>query len=231
MRIVERTGSTNTDLLGDHSAVEGDWLVALEQSGGKGRQGRAWVSPRGNFFGSTLVELQPGDPPAPSLSLAAGLALIEAVDVAAPNLSQTAGLPLMLKWPNDLLLGPDKLAGILLERSGERVVAGFGVNLAFAPRMPDRTAASLRGAASPQAFAPLLAASFARLLALWRASEPAAVAQAWQMRAHPVGALLTVHIGADDRVSGRFDGIEPDGALRLRTDEGVEIVRAGDVAL
>ena len=178
-----------------------------------------------------MVELQPSDPAAPSLSLAAGLALIEAVDVAAPNLLHMSGLPLMLKWPNDLLLGPDKLAGVLLERSGERVVAGFGVNLAFAPHMPDRTAASLRGATIPQAFAPLLAASFTRLLALWRASDPAAIAGAWQMRAHPVGALLTVHTGADDRLSGRFDGIEPDGALRLRTDQGVEIVRAGDVSL
>lgn len=232
IRIVERTGSTNADLLADQSAVEGDWLVAAEQSAGKGRQGRAWASPAGNFFGSTLVELQPGDPPAPSLSLAAGLALIEAVDVvAAPNFSPDISLPLMLKWPNDLLLGGDKLAGILLERSADRIVAGFGVNLASAPHFPDRKAASLKGAIAPKAFAPLLAASFARLLTLWRTSAPGALAQAWLVRAHPVGALLTVHIGADDRVSGRFDGVEPDGALRLRTDSGIEIVRAGDVEL
>jgi BirA family biotin operon repressor/biotin-[acetyl-CoA-carboxylase] ligase len=212
-------------LLADTDAAEGDWLIAFEQSKGRGRQGRAWLSPPGNFFGSTLVELRPADPPAPSLSLAAGLALIEAVDVAAPS------LPLMLKWPNDLLLNGDKLAGVLLERSGERIVAGFGVNLASAPRLPDRAAASLNGAIMPQAFAPLLAASFARLLALWRSSEPGAIARAWQMRAHQPGALLTVHTGADERLSGRFDGIEPDGALRLRTDVGVEIVRAGDVTL
>ena len=199
--------------------------MALEQSAGRGRQGRAWAGGQGNFFGSTLVELRPGDPPAPSLSLAAGLALVEAVDVAAP------GQPLMLKWPNDLLLNGDKLGGVLLERSGERIVAGFGVNLASAPQLPDRAAASLNGAMLPQAFAPLLAASFARLLALWRSSEPGAIARAWQMRAHQPGALLTVHTGADERISGRFDGIEPDGALRLRTDAGVEIVRAGDVSL
>jgi BirA family biotin operon repressor/biotin-[acetyl-CoA-carboxylase] ligase len=211
-------------LAGDQ-AVEGDWLVALEQSAGKGRQGRAWTTSQGNFFGSTLVELKPGDPPAPTLSLAAGLALIEAVDVAAPN------RPLMLKWPNDLLLGGDKLAGILLERSGERIVAGFGVNLASAPIFPDRKAASLKGAVTPQGFAPLLAASFAQLLGLWRSSEPGALAQAWMMRAHPVGALLTVHIGPDERISGRFDGLEPDGALRLRIGDSVEIVRAGDVIL
>ena len=225
IRIVERTGSTNADLLASTQGREGDWLVALAQEAGRGRQGREWRALRGNFFGSTLVELQPQDPPAPSLSLAAGLALTEAVDVAAP------GQPLMLKWPNDLLLGGDKLAGILLERSGERVIIGFGVNLAAAPRLPDRKAAALKGSMAPEAFAPLLAASFARLLALWRNSEPGALARAWQMRAHPAGALLTVHVSADESVSGRFDGLEPDGALRLRTDQGVEIVRAGDVEL
>ncbi len=218
-------------MLADDKAVEGDWLVAVEQSAGKGRQGRAWVGGPGNFFGSTLVELRPGDPAAPSLSVAAGLALIEAIDVAAPGLSTTQGLALMLKWPNDLLLAGEKLAGILLERSGGRIVAGFGVNLASAPHFPDRKAASLKGAITRDAFAPLLAASFARLLRLWRDSEPEAIARAWQARAHPVGALLTVHTGAEERVSGRFDGLEPDGALRLRTDRGIEIVRAGDVSL
>jgi BirA family biotin operon repressor/biotin-[acetyl-CoA-carboxylase] ligase len=212
-------------MLASTTSFEGDWLVALAQEAGRGRQGREWRALRGNFFGSTPVELRPGDPPAPTLSLAAGLALIEAVDVAAPNRS------LMLKWPNDLLLGGDKLAGILLERNGDRIVAGFGINLSSAPQLSDRKAASLKGAVTPQAFAPLLAASFARLLALWRGSEPAALAQAWLMRAHPVGAPLTVHISPDDSISGRFDGIEPDGALRLRTGEGIAIVRAGDVSL
>jgi BirA family biotin operon repressor/biotin-[acetyl-CoA-carboxylase] ligase len=205
--------------------VEGDWLVALAQEAGRGRQGREWRSLRGNFFGSTLVELRPGDPPPPTLSLATGLALIEAVDAAAP------GLALMLKWPNDLLLRGDKLAGILLERSGERIVVGIGVNLVAAPALDGRKAASLDGLLSPQAFAPLLAASFARLLALWRASDPGAIARAWQMRAHPIGTALTVHTSPEDRIAGSFDGIEPDGAMRLRTDDGIQIVRAGDVSL
>ena len=212
-------------MLVDAVAVEGDWLVALEQDSGRGRQGRQWVSESGNFFGSTVVRLSPGDPSPPSLSLAAGLALIEAVDVAAP------GLPLMLKWPNDLLLGMSKLAGILLERNGDRVVAGFGVNLGSAPRLSDRDAAALNGALLPQAFAPLLAGSFARMLTLWRSSEPDAFAQAWLARAHPIGTHLTVHGGSGDKVSGTFDGIEPDGALRLRRTGDVEVIRAGDVEL
>lgn len=212
-------------MLADRGAVEGDWLVAMEQDAGRGRQGRQWVSESGNFFGSTVVRLSPGDQSPPSLSLAAGLALIEAVDVAAP------GLPLMLKWPNDLLLGMSKLAGILLERSGDRVVAGFGVNLGSAPKLSDRDTAALNGALQPQAFAPLLAGSFARMLTLWRSSEPDAFAQAWLARAHPIGTHLTVHGGSGDKVSGTFDGIEPDGALRLRRDGDVEVIHAGDVEL
>jgi BirA family biotin operon repressor/biotin-[acetyl-CoA-carboxylase] ligase len=78
----------------------------------------------------------------------------------------------------------------------------------------------------------LLAASFGRLLGVWRSSDPLLLAQAWLTRAHPVGTPLIVHSTADDIVSGRFDGIEPDGALRLRTDDdALEIVRAGDISL
>ena len=198
--------------------------MALDQQAGRGRQGRSWLPAPGNFYGSTLVELRPQDPQPHTLSLVAGLALIEAVDVAVP------GQPVMLKWPNDLLLCGKKLAGILLERSGDRVAVGFGVNLASAPQLADREGASLDGIISPEAFAPLLAGSFARLLELWRRSQPALLAQGWLARAHPVGSQLRVHSTADEWIIGRFDGIEADGALRLRRDDGiVEIVRAGDV--
>lgn len=205
--------------------MQGDWLVALEQDLGRGRQGRQWIGETGNFFGSTIVTLVAGDPSPPSLSLVAGLALIEAVDVAV--LDQA----LMLKWPNDLMLGNSKLAGILLERSGDTVVAGFGVNLASAPKLPDRDAAALNGALLPQAFAPLLAGSFARMLNLWRHTNQTSFAQAWLARAHPIGTKLSVHSGTGQTVSGQFDGIEPDGALRLRRDDAIEIIRAGDVEL
>jgi len=226
IRVVERTGSTNADLVGDSTAVEGDWLVSLDQTAGRGRQGRSWLSAPGNFYGSTLVQLGPNDPPAQSLSLGAALALLEAIDIAVP------GQALMLKWPNDVMLLGKKVAGILLERSGDRVAIGFGVNLATAPAVPDRHCAALAGQMSPESFAPLLAGSFGRLLALWRESEPALLAQAWLARAHPIGVRLTVHSSADATVSGRFDGIEPDGALRLRLDDRtLEIVRAGDVEL
>ena len=213
-------------MLADSAAEEGDWIVALAQDRGRGRQGREWISAQGNFFGSTIVALRKTDPGAPTLSLAAGLALAEAIDRAAPD--QKA----MLKWPNDVLLLGRKVAGILLERSGDRVAAGFGVNLARAPKLGERQAAQLGGTLTPQEFAPMLAAAFARLLQLWRDSDSALLAQAWLGRAHPLGSRLTVHAGPGEPVSGRFDGLEPDGALRLRRDDGgLEIVRAGDVEL
>jgi BirA family transcriptional regulator, biotin operon repressor / biotin---[acetyl-CoA-carboxylase] ligase len=213
-------------MIADMTAAEGDWLVALTQEAGRGRQGRTWVSAAGNFYGSTLVVLRANDPPAQTLSLAAGLALVEAIDVAAP------GHPLMLKWPNDVLLSGRKLAGILLERNGERVAVGFGVNLASAPDLPDRECATLGGRLAPQAFAPLLAGSFSRLLELWRRSEPGQIARAWMARAHPAGTHLTVHSSNAEKVTGSFDGVEPDGGLRLRLDDGsLEVIRAGDVEL
>jgi BirA family transcriptional regulator, biotin operon repressor / biotin---[acetyl-CoA-carboxylase] ligase len=224
--MIEKTGSTNADLIADRFASEGDWLVALEQHSGRGRQGREWISPPGNFYGSTLVELGLADPAPQTLSLVAGLALIDAIDLAVPEQA------LMLKWPNDVLLFGRKLAGILLERTGKRVIIGFGVNLASAPKLAERDCASLSGRITPQAFAPLLAGCFARLLQLWRQSEPALVRQAWLVRAHPIGTPLRVHSSTHEMVSGRFDGIQEDGALRLRKDDGrLEIVRAGDVEL
>ena len=138
----------------------------------------------------------------------------------------------MLKWPNDVMLNKKKLAGILLERSGTRVAAGFGVNLASAPLIAEREAASLGARISPEAFAPLLAGIFARLLNLWRISEPMVLVQTWLARAHPIGTPISVHSDGGEKVSGRFDGLEPDGALRLRRDNGeIDIVRAGDVEL
>ena len=129
IRIVERTGSTNADLIADRCRCEGDWLVALEP-GQPARAARAACGFRrhGNFYGSTLVELRAGDPPR-----ADALARRRPGADRSGRSSRCPDQALMLKWPNDVLLMGKKLAGILLERSGERVVVGFGVNLASGP--------------------------------------------------------------------------------------------------
>jgi BirA family biotin operon repressor/biotin-[acetyl-CoA-carboxylase] ligase len=214
-------------LLSGSGAREGDWLVALEQQAGRGRQGRAWIGASGNFFGSTLVELGASDPPAPTLSMAAGVALIRAVEASA------SATGLMLKWPNDLMMGRAKLAGILLERSGNRLVAGFGVNLARAPALPDRETACLASVAliTPQSFAPLLAGAFARALELWRSDQPRLMTS-WFESAHPIGTPLSVRAGPAEKVHGEFAGIDLDGALRLRLADGAtRVIHAADVSL
>ena len=132
------------------------------------------------------------------------------------------------------MLGDAKLAGILLERSGDRIVAGFGINLAGAPGIDGRKTASLKAIKeiAPQAFGPLLAGKFAQMLAAWRSADPAQFAQAWLARAHPIGTPLEVHSGPGGRTRGIFDGIETDGALRLKRSDGmVDIIRAGDIYL
>lgn len=230
IRTLDETGSTNDDLaaLAREGAPEGLWLRAERQSGGRGRQGRGWHSPPGNLYASTLVRVREPDPPAPSLALAAAVAVHETVLAFAPDARP------QIKWPNDILAGGAKLAGILLERSGDAVVIGVGVNLAHHPEGLDRpvtSLAALAGAApEPGLFLEALADCFARWLARWR-SDAATVRKAWLLAAHPVGTALTAQAGAE-RIEGLFDGLDETGALRLRLAEGaVHVIHAGDVFL
>lgn len=232
IRTVAETGSTNADLLADAATIpEGTWLRAERQTGGKGRLGRAWVSPPGNLYASTLIRLQPGDPPAPTLALVAAVA----VHATASLWAGVHAGSLQLKWPNDLLADGAKLVGILLERSGNAIIAGFGVNLAIAPEGLGRTTtslAALTGAApDPGLFLEDLAREFALWLGRWRGQGIAPVRAAWLERAHSFGTALVARGPAGER-EGLFDGLDGEGALRLRLADGsVEIVRAGDVFL
>jgi BirA family biotin operon repressor/biotin-[acetyl-CoA-carboxylase] ligase len=221
LRTVAETGSTNDDVaaLARDGAPDGLWLRAERQTGGKGRQGRAWQSPAGNLHASTLVRLRPGDPPAPTLALVAAVALHEAVEPHAPAAR--------IKWPNDLLVDGAKLAGILLERQGEAVIVGFGVNLTHHPDDLDRAATSLNPPVAPDIFLPRLAATFATWVARWRTEGLGPVRAAWLAAAHPPGTAL---ITSD--AEGSFDGLDESGALRLRLEDGgLRIIHAGDVFL
>ena len=226
--------STNDELAARLRAgervTEGDWLVADRQTGGKGRQGRAWTDAHGNFMGSSVVHLGEGDPPPASLALVAGLAAYEAV---LPHVAQQPDL--RLKWPNDLLLGNAKLAGILLERVGDAVIVGIGVNLASVPHVEGRavTALAEHGPAPERDFfAEQIAFQLHRELERWRGFGLGPLVARWLAAAHPEGTPLTVHGPGEDPISGTFAGLTPEGALRLRLADGAErVIHAGDVSL
>ncbi len=173
------------------------------------------------------MRLQAGDPPAPTLALAAAVALHEALSAFAGAHSPE----LLIKWPNDLIVDGAKLAGILLEREGDAVIAGFGANLVALPEHVDRPATSLAilTGTTPDADALLdaLASRFAHWLGIWRREGLAPVRTQWLQAAHPAGTPLITADGA-----GLFDGLDESGALRLRSPEGqVRLVHAGDVFL
>jgi len=174
--------------------------------------------------------MRESDPPAPSLALVASVALREVAEAYAP------GVDLRIKWPNDLLAGGAKLSGILLERQGDAIVIGFGVNLAGHPAEAGRPATSLHGltgaAPDPADFLADLAAAFARWLGRWRGEGLAPVRAQWLASAHPVGTALST-TGADGApIHGLFDGLDESGALRLRLADGSShVIHAGDVFL
>lgn len=230
IRILPETGSTSADLAarlraGEHVA-EGEWLIAERQTAGRGRSGRTWFDGAGNFMGSTVVRPGPGDPPPASLALVTALAVHAAI---AEFLPQQA-VP-QFKWPNDLVIGRSKLAGILLEAEGRSVVIGIGVNLAAAPALPDRPTTCIADHAEPPslaAFAQRLAETFAQEVERWRLYGLDAIIRRWLALAHPVGIPLAVSGEPDLR--GTFAGLDAQGALQLRLPDGTtRIINAGEV--
>ena len=234
IRTIAATGSTNDDLAaalnGGEALREGDWLVADRQTSGRGRQGRAWFDGAGNLMGSTVVRVGPGDPGPGSLALLAGLALHEVVSTLLPPPHQA-----QLKWPNDLLVGGAKLAGILLERVTDHVIVGIGVNLAVAPELPDRTTIALTTfgpAPDRDAFAAELARQFDVELERWRNFGIEALIRRWLLAAHSVGTPLQVGELGDEPLDGTFSGLTADGALQLRLADGsCRVIHAGEVRL
>jgi len=234
IRVVAETGSTNADLAAalarGEQVIEGDWLVADRQIAGHGRQGRAWLDGVGNFMGSTVVHLRPGDPAPHGLALVAGVALHAAIA------DYTAGLvEVRLKWPNDAMVGSAKLAGILMERQSDAIVVGVGVNLAQAPDVPGRETAALveLGHMVPRdVFATSLADRFAESVQAWRDVGLAAVIPRWLALAHSTGTPLCVGEPGELPVEGRFGGLDDTGALiLLLTDGTTRTIHAGEVRL
>jgi BirA family biotin operon repressor/biotin-[acetyl-CoA-carboxylase] ligase len=226
-------GSTNAEALVRARAGERGplWITAKSQSAGRGRRGNAWTSPPGNLYAS-LVLREPSAPAlAPQLSFVAALALHDALAQCASRL----GPLFKVKWPNDLLLGPDKLAGILIEGESEptfAVIAGFGVNCVSHPvdTYYPATDLLLAGAVvKPDALLAALAATMQSRLAQWQRGEGFLSIRAdWLARAAGLGQPIRVRL-TERELSGRFEGLDESGRLLVAGPEGIATVTAGEV--
>lgn len=229
----ETLGSTNAEALSlARSGERGPlWVTALSQSGGRGRRGSTWVSPPGNLY-ATLLLAEPSAPEhAPQLSFVTALALHDAVAECAPQL----GPMLKVKWPNDLLLGLAKLAGILIEGEAEpafAVAIGIGVNCAAHPHDTPYPATDLGQAGAlvtpAQTFAALSAAMQRRLDQWQRGEGFSSIRADWLKRAAGLGQDIRVRL-PERELCGRFQGLDNAGRLLVQQAGGLTTVTAGEV--
>jgi BirA family transcriptional regulator, biotin operon repressor / biotin---[acetyl-CoA-carboxylase] ligase len=231
---VTRAESTNEAAL--QAVLKGAdrfWLVADEQTMGRGRHGRSWASPPGNLYAS--LGLSAPCPPAkvPQIGFVAGLSLAEAILQLAPKLKPV----LHLKWPNDCLISGRKCAGILLEGSslpGGRtaLVVGMGVNVAATPTGIDQAVSALGEHAGGVTAADLFEALADRIsenLAVFdQGAGFYAVRDRWLRHALPLGAALRVRLPEGEKL-GAFAGIDLAGHLLLEAAGTVETIMVGDV--
>jgi BirA family biotin operon repressor/biotin-[acetyl-CoA-carboxylase] ligase len=220
------------------SGAEGRlWIWALQQNEGRGRSGREWQSLEGNLFTSLLLRLRCPIAIALQLSLVAGIAIYDTV----ADLGRDMNLPdrLELKWPNDLLLSGEKIAGVLLESfedaaGGGLVVAiGTGLNLSSHPDnglYPASDLASHGVSVAPDQALAVLAAKTADWVKRWDLGNGfAQVRAAWLERSLPLGQTLRVRLDGKELI-GVYAGIDATGALRLSDETGAErVISAGDV--
>ncbi|MBV8472584.1 MAG: biotin--[acetyl-CoA-carboxylase] ligase [Hyphomicrobiales bacterium] len=228
-------GSTNDEartraLAGDPGGL---WVVAEEQTQGRGRQGRVWRSPRGNLYASVLLVDPCEAAIAPQLGFVAGVALVNAArDLGAADAA--------IKWPNDLLWQGAKLSGLLVEGltiPGRRFVCviGFGVNCVSSPEgltypVADLGRALARPVSPAEVFA-ALAARFDEMFRLWdRGGRFADIRTRWLAAAAGLGGPARVASARGTR-EGLFEGLDPSGRLLLRTPSGLEAVEAADLFL
>ncbi len=233
--ILSEIDSTNAEAARRAPELRGPaWILALRQTQGRGRRGRAWHDPKGNFAATYLCRPEGAPEQVAMRSFMAALALHEA-------LVTVTGRPgsFALKWPNDVLLNGGKLAGILLESLGQgggvsHLAIGIGVNLRAAPEAepgatPPVDLLSETGCAvTPQEFLDLLAPAFARWEAQFVTYGFGPIRTAWLDRAARLGAQVTARTLREEQ-TGTFEGIDANGALLLRTGRGRIAIPAADV--
>lgn len=231
----DSVASTNAEALAlAHRAERGPlWIAARRQTAGRGRRGNEWVSPPGNLYATLLLTDPAPSERAPELSFVTALALYDAILECAPAL----GTALALKWPNDVLCGGAKLAGILIE--GERaaealaVAIGVGVNCQHHPAQTRYPATDLNAAGarvSPEALLAALSATMLGRLGQWgRGAGFGDIRADWIARAAGMGGDMQVRL-PDQEIFGRGEGLDDRGRLLLRLADGsVLAIAAGEV--
>lgn len=229
----ETLGSTNAEALALARAGERGplWITAASQSAGRGRRGSTWVSAPGNLYATLLLrDPSPADA-APQLSFVAALALHDGLAECASAL----GPLLKVKWPNDLLLGGKKLAGILIEGESDpafAVAIGIGVNCASHPTetpYPAIDLASSGALVTPARVLAVLSAAMMRRLDQWQRGQGFAGIRAdWLKRAAGLGQNIRVRL-PERELSGRFQGLDDAGRLLVLGPGGVAAITAGEV--
>ncbi|MBF8285658.1 MAG: Biotin--[acetyl-CoA-carboxylase] ligase [Anaerolineales bacterium] len=233
--LFQQIGSTNEEArrLAEGGGQEGLIVVAEEQTAGRGRAGRKWITPAGSAIAFSLI-LRPPLPPARSarLTMLAGVAACEAIE-------QTTGLRAELKWPNDVLIAGKKVAGILSESAVlgdqlEYAVLGLGLNVSFAPLAAevDFPATSLQAEAGREVDRlKLLRAILTGLEAHYPFLMDERLYQNWRARLAMMGRPALAHTESGAH-RGRAEGVDADGALIFRLDSGEALrLTAGDVRL
>ena len=230
--VLAEVDSTNAEAQRQIPHLSGpSWFLALRQTAGRGRRGRAWSDPPGNF--AATLALRSDDPPARLAlrSFTAALALREAL-VALTGLDGAFAL----KWPNDVLLNGGKLSGILLESLGQGALAlGIGVNLRAAPPADQGAAfapVSLRQETgldlSPERLLAHLAPAFDRWEQRLTTYGFDPVRNAFLSHVARLGQPLIARTQRDE-VQGVFETIDDSGALVLRTAQGRVTIPAADI--
>ena len=223
----DSVGSTSDEArqLAAAGAPHGTAVLALEQTAGRGRQGRVWISPPGNLHLSVVLRPGVAQRRLPELSLVAAVAVADAVD---SLLGQAAA---RLKWPNDVLVAGAKLAGLLLERFDDAVILGVGMNLAHSPPdlpYPVTALTSCGVSTEPEAAAAAVLAGLDARLDEWQRQGFAATITAWMQRGPGLGAAVQARQGTT-WISGSFAGLDGDGALLLDGPSGRQRIIAGEV--
>jgi BirA family transcriptional regulator, biotin operon repressor / biotin---[acetyl-CoA-carboxylase] ligase len=232
----ESLDSTNEEALRQLAGGAQDqlWIVAEEQTKGRGRGGRHWHSPKGNLYASLLLRLDVSATIATQLSFVAALAAHNAIST---ELAAAQIPDLRLKWPNDVMLSGAKIAGILIESLAApdskalTAIVGIGINVSVVPAITGRSAGALgrEPAACARIFG-ALANAFTAWLKRWDEGQGfAAIREAWLALAHAPGEPISVNLNGAS-IRGRFHGVGEGGALELETAPGVVItVNAGDI--